>query len=154
MDTIKIKNFERDYGNGNFPTFQHLDTERLNLLQLGLLKILGIGLPVSGIELCREIYHRSITVEGSNACDENFNLYNLMSSLNLNISERVYINWYHFDDVDMMFTADLTRHLSDIWYPSSDDIEIIDYKLEWILSISHYGTIGYLRRERVERQNK
>ncbi len=57
-------------------------------------------------------------------------------------TEAVYINWYHFDDIDMFHTAkSVERCFDSIWYPVSDDIELFDDSLGWTLSVDHDGYI-------------
>ncbi|EKO31739.1 hypothetical protein LEP1GSC179_0008 [Leptospira santarosai str. MOR084] len=40
-----------------------------------------------------------------------------------------------------MYLIDLINNFDDIWYPSVDDIDIIDMSISWILSVSHFGEI-------------
>jgi hypothetical protein len=59
-------------------------------------------------------------------------------------SETIFLNWYRYDDVDEMRLADVTKFFEDIWYPSSDDLDIFDESLRWILSIRHDGEVKYV----------
>ncbi len=43
-----------------------------------------------------------------------------------------------------MKAEDLISTFSDIWYPSSDDLDIIDGTMQWIVSIDHNGTVRAL----------
>ncbi len=39
----------------------------------------------------------------------------------------------------------MSRWFDDIWYPASDDIDLFDSTLDWILSVSHSGLIDLRR---------
>ena len=39
---------------------------------------------------------------------------------------------------------DLNKHFYDVWYPSSDDIELFDDTLDWIIFVRHYGGVQLL----------
>jgi hypothetical protein len=55
-----------------------------------------------------------------------------------------HINWMHFDVVDKMKTVDFIKYFEYIWYPSSDDIDVIDENLNWIMLIDHEGGVRLL----------
>ena len=37
--------------------------------------------------------------------------------------------------------AIVSKYFSDIWYPSTDDIDVFDSSVSWILSVNHEGEI-------------
>ena len=144
MHAIKIDNYEREHGPGTFVRFRHLaDVEAASIAE-GLRKRLDIPADATPTDMLREIDRRSVFIPDVDATDERFDLSRLMDRLNLDMPEVVYLNWYHFDDVDEMSTRDLSLHFSDIWYPSADDLEVIDPRTQWVMSIHHAGMITVL----------
>jgi len=55
------------------------------------------------------------------------------------------LNWYRFDKIDELRFVDLCEKFEDIWYPSSDDLDIFDRNMNWLISIEHSGSIRVLR---------
>ncbi len=139
MHEIKIKNYERIYGAGKFMQFRHLsESEGQQILQ----------------ELRRKFHRpdnfdtvallellRSKSIVAGNIGTQHFDLRDIFNKFDLNVPEVVYLNWYRFDDMDEVKTEDLVRDLEHVWYPSSDDLEIIEPHLNWVISIEHFGTV-------------
>lgn len=78
----------------------------------------------------------------TNAESNIFSLTELISSLNIVARDFVYVNWYRFDRIDKIKLTDLCENFEYIWYPGSDDIEVFDDSLEWMISISHGGQVS------------
>jgi hypothetical protein len=91
-----------------------------------------------------ELQSRSTVVGGESAEADTFDIVRLLQRLQLEMSETVLLNWHQYDDVDEMRAEDLRRHFDDIWYPSSDDLDIIDAGLGWIISVRHDGVVHCL----------
>src|SRR5690606_8615576 len=81
---------------------------------------------------------------------DDFDLALLLEKLKITPQEKVYLNWYRFDKIDEMLFRDLCEHFGDIWYHSSDDLEIFDPSFAWIASIGHHGGITYWRESRIK----
>ncbi len=81
----------------------------------------------------------------TNAEREDFDLHRVFQQLGLEIPRSVLVNWYRWDEVDEFQTTDLCRLFGDIWYPSSDDIDIADPALRWIVSVAHDGGVSVVR---------
>ncbi|MFN0061482.1 MAG: hypothetical protein ACKVPX_03045 [Myxococcaceae bacterium] len=56
--------------------------------------------------------------------------------------DAVLLNWHHFEQLDRIRFADLARYFEDIWYPAVDDLDVLSEDTRWVVSISHFGTIG------------
>jgi hypothetical protein len=82
---------------------------------------------------------------GVNSLSDDFRLSQVLWRLRILPPEYVFVNWYRFDDVDEIKFADLESHFTDIWYPSSDDIEVFDSSLKWLIAVSHDGSVGICR---------
>ena len=76
---------------------------------------------------------------------EQFELRTLFDDLRIVPESNVFLNWYRFDDVDEIAFDDLADYFEDIWYPSSDDIDILDASYRWMLSVSHGGQASIAR---------
>ena len=53
----------------------------------------------------------------------------------------VYIDWGRFNDIDEMNADDFNSVFHDLWYPSSDDIEVFDKTLSWVLLVRHFDVV-------------
>lgn len=74
-----------------------------------------------------------------------FDLAKLVQHLGINPAVDIYLNWYRFDEVDMISLGDVSAYWSDIWYPATDDVDIFDESCTWILSVSHAADVSYAR---------
>ena len=142
MDRLKIENCERDRGPGSFIWFRHLpQTEALELFNR-VKQRLNLPARLDGLNTLKVIRDRSAHSRGVNAEDEEFDLQRVLGGFQL--PERVFLNWYRFDDLDEVRFDDLRSKFDDLWYPASDDLEVLDPNLGWILSIDHSGNIYLL----------
>ena len=82
----------------------------------------------------------------ANAEDDGFDLGRVLNQFGCDASGRTCLNWYRLDDMDEMLTRDAVVNFSDIWYPAADDLELIDSRLQWVLSVHHSGTVMVLNR--------
>jgi len=76
---------------------------------------------------------------------DGFNLIDTLNSISILPLPKIYINWYQFDDIDLINTSDLNKYFDDIWFPSADDIDLFDESLNWIVSIRHDGNVCFLK---------
>ena len=77
--------------------------------------------------------------------ESEFQLIEVLKNLSIEPLENIYINWYKFDNIDIVKLLDLNNYFFDIWFPNSDDIEIFDDSLSWIISVRHDGNVSYLK---------
>ncbi len=145
MQAFKIENYEKDSGVGTFVPFRHLSSAESISLIAGLRGSLELPEDISPKDMVLEIHDRSFPVSGVNAVEEKFDLSALLNQLGFDLSELMYLNWYHYDDVDEMRTRDVLMKFSDIWYPSSDDLDLVDAKMRWLVSIHHSGAVRALK---------
>ena len=145
MDTFKIEHFERDNPGVKFPCFKKLTDEETICIRNQLIKKLGLPENLSDLKFISSIHKLLIKYDGENVKSQDFNISNLMNKFRITPPDKVYINWYRFDEIDQMEFVDVARYFGDIWYPTSDDIELFDDSLTWILSVSHDGFISIWR---------
>ena len=69
----------------------------------------------------------------------------VLDGLGVGYSEHAYLNWGQFEELDRIRLQDLSECFDDIWYPGSDDLDVIDAECKWILSVRHDGAVGILR---------
>jgi hypothetical protein len=55
------------------------------------------------------------------------------------------VSWYRVDQIDEIAFDDLATWFDDIWYPNSDDLDICDDTLSWVVSINHEGDVNWIR---------
>lgn len=139
LDTFKIDLFKNEYGI-NFPDFKHLSKEESLVLADRILRKFKLSSIDTLVDL---LYSQNVVVLDIDAND-GLNLIDTLVANKLELMKEVYINWFQFDNVDIIKLEDLNKYFLDIWYTSSDDIDIFDESLEWILSIRHDGSISIL----------
>lgn len=139
-----IDHFHNAYPGTQFPRYRSLGEVEMERIRERLVKQLGLP-AVDPLTLIREIDKRQELVKGYDAEREDFRLSSVFSNLNITPQKNVYLNWHRYDDVDEMAFTDLDAYLDDIWYPGPDDLDILDSSLSWILSITHYGAIQFLK---------
>lgn len=152
MDAFKVRNYEREFGVGTFVSFRHLSTEEADDLLHSLKLSLELPEDLDGLQVVRTISKNGIFVNEFDANQEDFDLKRIMNQINLNIADKVFVNWCRFDDIDELLSDDLFKRFSDIWYPSSDDIDVFDSSMNWILSIAHCGSVQVIKLRTMEAQ--
>jgi hypothetical protein len=146
MQSFKIENFERESGTP-FPPFSALSVDDCESLRRRLAERLGLPTAVNGLDLVRAVGRqesRNLSLVGGSP---GFDLRKELTAAGIDPPLSVYLNWYRYDDIDEMRFDDLSRYFDDIWYPSSDDLDVFDSSLRWILSVDHdgYGKVYRLR---------
>lgn len=141
MDQFKVENFHRVNPGKTFPAWESLPPGQCSSLMERIAERVGLQPPVDTLVLVEKLNEMASDVVRLESDTTRLDLQKIFQSLKIESLKRVYINWYRFDDIDMMALLDLRLHLEDIWYPASDDIDIFDDTLKWILSITHYGIV-------------
>lgn len=145
MHSVKIENYERDHGVGTFVNFRQITAQETEIFKISLKNSLSLPEEISSKDLVNVISRRSFLVKEFNAEDTEFDLEKLFAQLNLAFPEKIYLNWRHFEELDEMLAVDLASNFSEIWYPSSDDLDLLDPQAQWVISIHHTGAITWIR---------
>jgi hypothetical protein len=148
MQAFKIENYEREHGFGTFVPFRHLSEGESKSIKEAVAKYLRLPQGISVSNMVKAIQDKSIPVDGVNAEEVDFSLRKVLDRLRFDLSEVTYLNWYRYDDIDEIRTEDILAKFDEIWYPSADDLDLIDSNMKWLLSIHHSGTIRALNFER------
>jgi hypothetical protein len=145
MEAFKIENYEREHGAGTFVPFRPLSQKEAEHI-FRLIK-LRLQLPdeLDAIRVLDIIRDKSIVVKGVDATRDGFDLKHLLNQLKLDNADTVLLNWYRFDNIDELRTHDLCQMFSDIWQRSSDDLQVFNSNVDWVLSIEHHGAVSFLR---------
>jgi len=141
MEDFKIELFEQEY-KINFPNFVHLSENECLLLINKISKRFDLEIN----NLIQSISLRQSYLENIDAKD-GFNLIETLNSISILPLPKIYINWYQFDNIDLLNTSDLNKYFYDIWFPSAEDIDLFDESLNWIVSIRHDGIVSFLKNE-------
>jgi hypothetical protein len=144
MDEIKIRNFEAAHPGKPLPELRHLDRAECELLRTRMASNLGLSGGSNALEVLRALELRASDIPDVKPSEESFNLADLYSQLQLEASN-IYINWSSFDDIDEMPLQAFSDTFHDLWYPSSDDIEIFDRGQKWALLIRHFDVAQIVR---------
>lgn len=143
MDAWKIQHYEKELGTP-FPPFRSLSEQETHDLRSHLAAIHDIAPASSLLEFTINIANKATFLESLNADDETFDLSSVFEKLGIPLPEKIHINWYRYDRVDEMNTADLVKSFDWIWYPVAEDIDLIDPQGKWIISVNHEGYISAL----------
>lgn len=78
----------------------------------------------------------------------NFQLIEFLNKVSIKSNSKIYLNWYKFKEIDLMSLIDVNNYFYDIWYPISDDLDLFDESLDWMISIRHDGSIYYFNKQK------
>jgi hypothetical protein len=144
MESRNIEGFKQAHPGMRFPDYRSLKANETLEIRRRLKQITKLPEIADDLTLTRQIATLSKICSDENADDEKFNLLNTLKSLNISPNDKVFVNFYRFDEIDELPIEDVSRYFRFIWYPASDDIDIFDETLEWILSVTHSGIIRAL----------
>lgn len=139
MDEFKITLFESEYSEC-FPKYVTLAETNCNELA----NELSVKYKLRRDTLEDDMFNKQFKFKDYNALD-GFELIKTLFKLEIIPLERVFINWYMFKQIDEFDIKDVDKYFDDIWFPSSDDIDIFDKTLDWVLTVRHDGFISYLK---------
>ncbi|GAA4034803.1 hypothetical protein GCM10022409_19080 [Hymenobacter glaciei] len=138
MDDFKIALFEREHSN-RFPPYETLTYEGCGRIRTSLASKYGVNSFRLEVELAAM---QSVCSEVNG---EELKLLHILTSLGVNPMPNVYINWCQFERIDKIAIAALDKFFDDIWFPVSDDIDLFDESLSWVLSIRHDGVVSFMK---------
>jgi hypothetical protein len=144
MEPFKPKNFSSVNPGRSFPPFSELPPAEAVRVRETLSIAMRLPTTTSGLGLLEDLKEIANFVDSVRASDEGFVLKDLLGDLGLESTE-VLVNWDILEHIDRFRLDDLSNHFDDIWYPSSDDIELIDPLFRWVVMIDHEGFISWLR---------
>lgn len=145
MEKVKIDNFYRENREADFPKHVTLDSRSCADVRASLTRNLKLDNTADSMTLVNTVDRLGEVCEGFNTEDDLFSLRAVLSSLEIELPEYVFINWYRYDCIDKITLSDLADNFHDIWYPDVDDIDIFDESFTWLLSVAHYGRIKILK---------
>ena len=141
MQQLKIIFFEATY-DCPFPEYRSLTPQQCNHLRQRIAVKLGLPENADGLAVLESIALRQVHYPGVNASSEGFTLRGALDYFAVALCDRVFVNWYRFDEIDELSLRDVVSAFSDLWYPASDDIELFDDTLEAVLSVRHDGVVS------------
>jgi hypothetical protein len=143
MEKRNIDGFKLEHPGQDFPVYRSLSSDETIHLRQRLKGLVGLSNESDDLTLAYRIRSQSKCIAGAlNAENKDFNLFATLRNLNINPQEKVYLNFCRFDDIDEMSIIDVSANFRYVWYPVSDDIDIFDSTLAWIVSISHDGEVS------------
>ena len=141
MEKFKIDNFSKESVGVPFPKFESLGSQECSDIRFQLCSRLSLPTDCTDVELAFLVDSLQTNLSGASVEKGSFDLESVLVSIGVTVCNDVYVNWHHFKAIDEMNVHDLSKHFFDVWYPCSDDIDIFDSSLSWILSIDHEGAI-------------
>ena len=143
MDEHKIQYFEQE-GGRSFPWFRVVSPVECAALRGRIAEKVGVPLEADPLKLVLRVAEKEGRNLPQSAEDEHFDLAQVIATAGIEPRDLVHLNWYRFDRIEQMGLADLIDYFDEIWYPGSDDLDIFDETVQWILSISHHGAVRVL----------
>lgn len=145
MERRNIEGFENAYPGRQFPTFRVLQDDEMQGVRSRIKTQLGLGDDVDNLQLVQALGSLGEVCGGMDARSSSFSLQKSLEELDISPLEKMFVNFYRFDDIDELRLEDVSEHFEYIWYEGSDDIDLFDDTLSWILSVSHDGEISITR---------
>ncbi|MDT3739147.1 MAG: hypothetical protein RO257_06545 [Candidatus Kapabacteria bacterium] len=150
MELFKISNFKKTHKVEIFPTYLEMNNFEIeNFIQNLVMEFFEDIKVLDNQNLLELIHSKATFIDGINAMDDDFKLKKLLTNNHLDASKYCYINWGVFDLIDKFKIEDVYNYFEDIWYPSSDDIEIISEDFKRIICITHFGGISILKNSKL-----
>ncbi|UOG32770.1 hypothetical protein [Leptospira noguchii] len=141
MDKVKIDNFTLANPNMHFPYWREISISESIKIKKTIISKLNLPSIITDLDLIKYIDMKGISKGLLDLDDYESIRRTLIHNLPPTDNPLVYINWYRMDKIDQMYLKEVITNFDDIWYPSADDIDIIDISISWIFSISHFGEI-------------
>jgi hypothetical protein len=145
MERHKIERFEIAHPGRTFPQYTTIATDEARRLFCKLTFLTDYSETDNVRGFLRHLIGLSVPVTGIDAREEGFDLGATMKGLKIRPSLNVFINWDTFKTIDYLMFSDLSASFQDIWYESSDDIEIFDDSCSWVLFVQHFGALSIVR---------
>lgn len=142
MEQFKITTFEKENPGKNFPKYREASSLELQEIQRQLRKILCIGNESSVLDITEGVRCNTDWLEIENAETDGFSIKATLKGVGVTPAGDLFINWHRYDKADVMSLELLNEYFDYLWYPGSDDIEVFDQSLSWILTIRHDGVVG------------
>ena len=139
MESFKIEHFQKENPNEQFPYHRHLSDSEESALREKLFEKFGLNAASSPMDMFDAI--DLIARDVGDANPDDFSLLEIIKTQEIECEENVFVSWYRFDDIDEFHLKELSKYFDDIWYPSSDDIEIFDRTCSWLISVRHDGAV-------------
>lgn len=144
MEKFKIELYEDVNGKNTFPSFKTLGKDECTPIQNNIRHLFDLPEDSTLLEIVNKVEEVEVHLNVYDAQDDNFSLIPCFKDMGVVVSDNVYLNWYRYDEIDIMAADDLINNFDDIWFPSSDDLDIFDSSFEWILSVQHDGMIFWV----------
>ena len=140
MDQFKIEHFRSTYRR-DFPSHRMLSKAEAREIRARLATNAGLEHTENLAAFTTQICALAEPRDGVDASAPQFELRRALRAAGIVPGERVLLNWYRFDEIDLMNFDDVADFFRDIWYPSSDDLDIVDPDARWVVSIDHHGAV-------------
>jgi len=144
MQTFKIEHFERRYG-VPFPQFRALSVEACKQVREKLGERVCMPSTTSPIDLVKALDGLQERLPNVTATDPSFDLAKVLPIQDAERGQSVLVNWYRFDEIDEIEAGVLTELFTDVWYPTADDIDIMDIDISWVVSVRYDGVVKRIR---------
>jgi hypothetical protein len=140
MDPTKARRYALDTGR-EFPPFTTLSIEESAAVRRKLVMKLRLPEDTPGSVLARHVRGGSEQASDRGIESDHLLLSSVIGGFTRDLQGSVLLNWAHWEEIDRMACRDLIDRFHDIWYPKTDDLDVLDEAFAWIVSIDHDGWI-------------
>ena len=138
MEEFKISFFEAEH-KIQFPFFKKLNSSECQNTLNTISKLYNLNKSNINNQLAAK--QKNLSEVDANS---DFHLIETLRSLGITSHKDVFINWNEFHNIDYIDLNILDKFFYNIWFPTSDDIDIFDDSFNWILSIRHDGNVSFI----------
>lgn len=142
---FKVQYFHDEYPDRLYPEVFGL--QMLRILEIRRKVTEKLDLPASATDLQVFLHVEKIQkAVGNFTKDSEFlDLPLIFAEMGSKTPDFCYLTFKGFGEMFAMRTADIADNISDIWYPSSDDLTIFPEHLECFLDVRHWGEVRGIR---------
>lgn len=138
MDQKRIDNFVHENPGRAFPSWRPLAPSECEAVLARLSQHASVATP---LEVVRWLSDAGHVIEGVNANDETFRLSALFGALGITPSTELYFNWHRFEEIYAFAWPGVGAVFDSLWYPSADDVDILDSTCAWVVCVGHSGVV-------------
>jgi hypothetical protein len=136
MEAWKIDNFMKTHEEP-FPKYRAATrTEQSRLVEL-FVKLFGTTVP-----MYEDWLSNLQQLTDFNAQADGFDFARALPLSAAGTNSDVAMKWQvNFESTDVIALKDLIDYFDDVWYPGTDDLEVIDLNCKWMIVVDHGGYI-------------
>lgn len=142
MQQWRIEEFQHNTGR-RFPSVRTMATHDAKIVARRLLSRLGYTESIEEPRLWATLEEALVPVPTTRATEPTFSLGTVFGLAGITPNADMHIWWQqeHDEVIDIMKTEDIVREFRWIWRPGSDDVDLFDASMSWLVRVDHSGVV-------------